>query len=105
MRARSYSGSLVPRMFTVPSSPGAAGPKRSSAPHTRRARSWMTRMTPKVATSWKSSGAWYTRRRMSSSTTTPMIPTATPAKSTATQKPNAPERCSTRVYAMYAPSM
>ena len=58
IRKRSYSGNAMPRMSTEPRRPGARGPSRSSAPQIQSARSLMTSVSAKVASSWKSSGAW-----------------------------------------------
>ena len=57
MRKRSYSGTARPAIMTEPSSPGALGPGRSSAPQIASAASLMMRTRANVASNCNRSWA------------------------------------------------
>ncbi len=52
-----YCGTMLPAISTAPPRPGARGANRSSGPQIQSVRSWTISTTPKVASSWKISGA------------------------------------------------
>ncbi|CUJ48458.1 Uncharacterised protein [Achromobacter sp. 2789STDY5608628] len=79
--SRSYWGKRRPRISTAPDRPGARAANRSSGPQIAKAASPMMSTSAKVASSWNSSGARYSRLSTSSSAAAPIRPVASAASS------------------------